>query len=230
MEKILIIEDEKHIVRVIRDSLEEKGFIVLAARDGVKGLELALNEEIAVVILDIMIPGMTGFQVCKKIKKRKITLPVIILSSKSDEADKIMGLELGADDYMTKPFSVKELCARVNVCLRRALIHKNAKNVEKDVFEIDDIKIDFLKMETYKGGKKVKLSKKEYDILRYFINRKGEVISRNDLLDIVWGYETSPLTRTVDTFISRLRRKLETDASNPLYLKSVRNAGYKLDI
>ncbi|OGW75429.1 MAG: hypothetical protein A2Z72_00355 [Omnitrophica bacterium RBG_13_46_9] len=230
MKKILIIEDDRYIVQIVRDALEEEGYVVVVARDGQSGLELALNEAMDLVILDIMLPDADGFEICGKIKKKKIILPVIILSAKKKEADKLTGLELGADDYMTKPFSVKELAARIKTCLKRVEAHRHAKTERTQVFSFGSIKIDFPKMEVLKKNKKIPLTKKEVEILRYFINRKGEVVSRNDLLDVIWGYESSPLTRTVDTFMVRIRRKIEDNPSRPRYLKSVRAAGYKLEI
>jgi len=230
MKKILIVEDEKHILNVVRDALEEAGFTVAAARDGKNGLELALGGDVDLAILDVMLPEMDGFELCRKIKKKWITLPVIMLTARSGEADKVKGLELGADDYMTKPFSVKELIARVNTCLRRVDLHRHAKEERMGTFTIGDVKIDFSRMEAVKKGKKITFTKREIDLIKYFINRKGEVVSRNDILDVIWGFETTPLTRTVDTFISRLRKKIEDKPAQPKYLKSVRDVGYKLDI
>lgn len=230
MKKILIVEDEKHILNVVRDAFEEAGFAVAAARDGKSGLELALGEEVDLAVLDVMLPEMDGFELCKRIKKKKIALPVIMLTARDSEADKVKGLELGADDYMTKPFSVKELIARVNTCLRRVELHLHAKEERMETFTIGDVKIDFSRMEAVKKGKKIPFTKRELELIKYFINRKGEVVSRNDILDVIWGFETTPLTRTVDTFISRLRKKIEEKPSQPKYLKSVRDVGYKLDV
>ena len=231
MKKALVIEDERHILGIVRDALEDAGYSVLVARTGQEGLALALGEEVDVVILDVMLPGMNGFELCRKIKRKKITLPVLILTARSAEADKISGLELGADDYITKPFSVKELVARVNVCARRVTIHMKAKESRKEeTASIGDVYFNFDRLEAVKKNRKLKLSKKEYDIIRYFLNRRGEVVSRNDLLDVIWGYETSPLTRTVDAFLSRIRKKIEPDPAKPRYFISIREAGYKLDI
>jgi two-component system, OmpR family, alkaline phosphatase synthesis response regulator PhoP len=230
MKKILLVEDERAIAGIVRDALENSGFLVLIAKDGPAGLELALKEDPDLVILDIALPGMDGFEVCRRIKKKKLLLPVIMLTAMTAEADKIMGLELGADDYMTKPFSVKELIARINTCLRPLESHQKAKADNTQSSQFGDIKIDFVQMEAFKNNKKVSFTKKEYDILRYLIKRRKEVVSRNDLLDVIWGFEESPLTRTVDTFMSRIRKKIEDNPAQPKYLKSIRSAGYKLDI
>ncbi|KJJ83981.1 two-component response phosphate regulator [Candidatus Omnitrophus magneticus] len=230
IKKILIIEDEKCILQIVRDALEDAEFVVMSSPNGELGAELALKENIDLVILDIMLPGIDGFEVVKRIKKKKPSLPIIILTAKSTEEDKLLGFELGADDYITKPFSVKELIMRVNVCLRRVIAHYSAKKTAPNKYEFGDIKLDMIKMESFKKNKRLEFTKKEYDILSYMINRKGEVVSRNDLLDVIWGYESIPETRTVDTFIARIRKKIEDKTTSPKYIKSVRSIGYKLDI
>lgn len=227
MQKILIIEDEESLVRGLKDNLKDEGYAVSAASDGKKGLEKALKENYSLVLLDIMLPGINGFDVCKKIKIKKLTLPIIMLTAKAKEADKILGLELGADDYITKPFSVNELLARIRAVLRRAEVHQGAKKQKLDSYGFGDIKLDFIKLEAYRGKKKLRLSKREFDILAYMIKRKGEVITRNDLLDVVWGYDVFPTTRTVDNFIARIRKQIEEKPSKPKYIQSIRSAGYK---
>ncbi|MBF0252462.1 MAG: response regulator transcription factor [Candidatus Omnitrophica bacterium] len=229
MKKILLIEDEKNIVQIVCDVFEDNGFFVSVATHGQTGLDMALAEDFDLVILDIMLPGIDGFHICEKIKKKKNTLPVVMLTAKSLEKDKIKGLELGADDYITKPFSVKELVARINACLRTVEIHRKAKTEKPELVEFDDIKIDFSKMEVVKKGKVLKFTKKELDILRYLINRKGEIVSRHELLDIIWGYEQAPVTRTVDVFIARIRKKIEKRPTDPQYLRSIRSVGYLFD-
>ncbi|MFC1570678.1 response regulator transcription factor [Candidatus Omnitrophota bacterium] len=229
MKKILLIEDEKNIVQIVRDMLEDNGFFVSVATHGEKGLDLALSEEFDLVVLDIMLPGIDGFTICEKIKKKKVSLPIVMLTAKGQEKDKLKGLELGADDYITKPFSIKELTARINACLRMVDIHRKAKTKNPTIVEFGEIKIDFSKMEVLKKGKKIKITKKELDILRYLINRKNEIVSRNELLDIIWGYEEAPVTRTVDVFIARIRKKIEARPSRPQHLKSIRSVGYILE-
>ncbi|MCQ9207261.1 MAG: response regulator transcription factor [Omnitrophica bacterium] len=226
-QKILIIEDEVSILRGLKDNLVGEGYGVIAASKGKEGLEKALTEEVDLVLLDVMLPGMSGFDICMEIKAKKITLPIIMLTAKSKEADKILGLALGADDYVTKPFSVNELLARINAVLRRVKVHQKAKEKKISSYEFGDIRLDFIKMEAYRGKKRLSFSKKEFDILAYMIKRKGEVITRNDLLDVVWGYKAFPTTRTVDNFVARIRKKIEDKPSSPKYILSVRSAGYK---
>ncbi|MFH1380731.1 MAG: response regulator transcription factor [Candidatus Omnitrophota bacterium] len=227
MQKILIVEDEASILKGLKDNLVHEGYEVSSATNGKKGLEKALKEKNDLVLLDVMLPETNGFDVCKEIKSKKIALPVIMLTAKSKEADKILGLELGADDYITKPFSINEVLARIKAVLRRVDIHKKAKGKKVNSCEFDDIKLDFAQLEAFKGKKKIKFSKKEFDVLAYMITRKGEVISRNDLLDVVWGYDVFPTTRTVDNFMARIRKKIEDKPAKPKHILSVRSAGYK---
>ena len=227
MHKILVVEDEASILKGLKDNLVDEGYEVLTASKGEDGLEIALNKKIDLVLLDVMLPGMSGFDVCQEIKLRKITLPIIMLTAKAKEADKIMGLALGADDYVTKPFSVNELLARVKAVLRRVEIHRQAKQKKLSDFEFGSVKLDFVKMEGCRGKKKLSFSKREFEILGYMIKRQGEVITRNDLLDAVWGYDVFPTTRTVDNFIARIRKKIEEKPAKPKHILSVRSAGYK---
>lgn len=227
MRNILVIEDETSIMKGLKDNLEAEGYKVSAAKDGKKGLEKALKENVDLVLLDIMLPEMNGFDVCKKIKIKKLTLPIIMLTAKAEEADKIMGLELGADDYITKPFSINEVLARINAVLRRAKLHKTAKKKRLDLYEFGNVKLDFGKLEAKKGKKDIKFSKREFEIMEYLIKRKNEVISRNDLLDVVWGYDVFPTTRTVDNFIARIRKQIEDKPAKPKHILSIRSAGYK---
>jgi len=230
MIKVLIVEDEASIAKGLKDNLESEGYKVSMASDGKTGLEKAVKESPDLVLLDVMLPGMNGFDVCKSIKLKKVALPIIMLTAKAKEADKIMGLALGADDYITKPFSVNELLARIKAVLRRVRLHKDAKQKKVDSSSFGDIKLDFVKLEARKGKKKLKLSKREFEIIAYFIKRKNEVITRNDLLDAVWGYEVFPTTRTVDNFIARIRKQIEEKPAKPKYILSIRSAGYKLVI
>jgi two-component system alkaline phosphatase synthesis response regulator PhoP len=224
---ILVIEDEKPILKGLMDNLKEEGFEVIGESLGKNGLNTALTENVDLILLDLMLPDMTGLEICKEIKKKKISVPVIMLTAKSKESDKILGLELGADDYITKPFSINEVLARIRAVLRRVAVHDKAKSEKLEKFEFDDIKIDFVKFEAIRAGKKLRLSKREYDILEYLVKRKGEVVTRNDLLDVVWGYETFPTTRTVDNFIARIRKQLEKKPADPKHILSIRGAGYK---
>jgi len=228
MPKVLIIEDEPAILKGLKDNLEGEGYKVSAASEGKSGLEKALKEKMDIVLLDVMLPGMSGFDICKEIKSKKITLPIIMLTAKAREADKVMGLALGADDYITKPFSVNELLARIKAVLRRVKIHEGAKRKKISSYEFGNIKLDFVKFEAYRGKKKLRLSKREFEVLEYMIKRKNEVVSRNDLLDVVWGYDVYPTTRTVDNFVARIRKQIEEKPSDPKYIQSIRSAGYKL--
>lgn len=227
MQRILIIEDEASLARGLKDNLEGEGFSVSTESNGKKGLEKATKEDYELVLLDVMLPEMNGFDICKSIKKQKLTLPIIMLTARSKEADKILGLELGADDYITKPFSVNELLARIKAVLRRVQIHREAKKKQLDFYEFGNVKLDFAKLEAYKGKKKIRFSKREFEILAYMIKRKGEVVSRNDLLDVVWGYKAFPTTRTVDNFIARIRKQVEDKPAKPKHIISIRSAGYK---
>lgn len=224
---ILVVEDEKPILKGLLDNLKAEGFDAIGESIGKNGLSAALTQNVDLVLLDIMLPDMNGLDICKEIKKKKIAVPVIMLTAKSKESDKILGLELGADDYITKPFSINEVLARIRAVLRRVAIHDKAKAEKLERYEFGDIKIDFVKYEAAKGNKKLKFSKREYEVLEYLIKRRGEVITRNDLLDVVWGYENFPTTRTVDNFIARIRKQLEKSVSNPKHILSIRGAGYK---
>lgn len=225
--KILVVEDEKPILRGLVDNLKEEGFDVIGENNGKSGLDTALKEDVDLILLDLMLPGMNGLEICKEIKKKKIAVPVIMLTAKSKEADKILGLELGADDYITKPFSINEVVARIKAVLRRVTIHAKAKKEKLEHYEFGDVKLDFVKYEAARANKKIKLSKREYEILEYLIKRKGEVVTRNDLLDVVWGYQTFPTTRTVDNFVARIRKQIEKKPARPEHLMSIRGVGYK---
>jgi two-component system alkaline phosphatase synthesis response regulator PhoP len=220
---ILVIEDEPHLVSGLRDALEHHGFAVLSAPDGEKGLELALTGRADLVLLDVMLPKIDGIQVCHELRQRGIRTPVIMLTAKSQEGDKVVGLDTGADDYITKPFSVKELLARVRAHLRRA----DTDNGIADRVEIGDAVVDFGQYVVFNGAEKHDLTDREVAMLRLMIEHPHEVITRDRLLDDVWGLNAYPTTRTIDTFMYRLRQKLEPDSQNPRHLLTVRGAGYK---
>jgi DNA-binding response OmpR family regulator len=220
---ILVIEDEASILRGLEDNLKYERYDVVSATDGDEGLRLALEKMPDLVLLDIMLPGMSGYDVCRKLKEQKPELPIIMLTARGQEVDKVAGLDLGADDYVTKPFSVPELMARIRAALRR---HDKRQN-EFDVYSFGNITLDFRKHEATVDDKEVRLSHREFSIMKYFITHAGEVVHRNDLLDEVWGYEAFPTTRTVDNQILSLRKKLEEDPSNPSHLLSVHGVGYK---
>jgi DNA-binding response OmpR family regulator len=223
MSRILIIEDDPSIVKGLQEYFESEHFIVLTAMDGEEGFEMAIKEKPDIILLDLMLPGMNGQEICQKLRVENITVPILMLTSKKEETDKVLGLELGADDYITKPFSIRELHARVKAQLRRTTMLKEVT----DVFTFADITIDFKKQKTTKNSKEINLSSKEYEILYLFIQHEEEVITRDMLLDEVWGYEVFPTTRTVDNYILNLRKKIEDDPSNPRYLITVHKSGYK---
>lgn len=226
MKTLLVVEDEEPIRKGLEDAFIEEGFKVITADDGVKGYELVLAKKPDLLVLDIRLPGMNGLELCKKIRSESKQIPVIMLTAKSTETDKVTGLELGADDYVTKPFSVRELVSRVKALLRRTEKAGEKKEGPKSIV-FDNIKIDFISFRTEKGGKNINMSKTEYKILKYFVSHRGEVISRETFLDKVWGYEKYPTTRTVDNFIVKLRSKIEKDKSSPKHLITVYGVGYK---
>jgi len=223
MEKILIIEDEKDMVTGLKFNLEAVGYTVVAAYDGEEGYQLALKGRPDLVILDLMLPKRNGYDVCRSLKQEIPQLPIVMLTARSQEADIVLGLELGADDYVTKPFSVLELMARVKSVLRRT--KSGAQIPEK--YRFGNLEVDFKKYAARKKGRPIDLSPREYEILKYFIEKQGEIVSREDLLNAVWGYESFPNTRTVDTHIAKLRQKIEDKPDDPEHIITVHGIGYK---
>jgi DNA-binding response OmpR family regulator len=220
---ILLVEDDESILFGLKDILEGEGYEISTASNGVDGLKLAIKKSLDLLILDIMLPGMNGLEVCKNIKKEKWNLPIIMLTAKNSEMDKISGLDYGADDYITKPFSLSELLARIRAILRRSYpIEENLKQ-----FSFGNVMIDFKRLEVFVHNSKIGFTKKEFAILEYFINRDGEVVPRHDLLNNIWGYDKSPTTRTVDTFISEIRKKIEETPSKPKHILSISGVGYR---
>jgi DNA-binding response OmpR family regulator len=224
MKKILIIEDEHDMVEGLKFNLEARNYDVIASYDGEKGCQKALGEKPDLVILDLMLPKLNGYEVCKVIKKELPDLPVIMLTAKSQEAEIVTGLELGADDYITKPFSVLELVARINALLRRVASNSGSH----EVYLFGDIEINFKKYIAKKKGRSLKLSPREYEILRFFTERRGEIVSRQELLKEIWGYYSFPDTRTVDAHIAKLRSKIEDNSEEPKLIITVHGLGYKL--
>ena len=219
---ILVIEDDAAILRGLQDNLLFEGYRVLTAADGESGLRAALENGVDLVVLDIMLPGKNGYDICRTLKQTKPELPVVMLTARGHEIDIISGLDLGADDYITKPFSVPQLLARIRAILRR--YHKTR---ELEQYAFGEVLLDFVKCEAQASGQPVHLSAREFAIMKYLIVRVGEVVHRHDLLDEVWGYENFPTTRTVDTYISELRKKFEPDPAHPRHLLSFRSIGYK---
>ncbi len=225
MEKsILIVEDDEGIRVVVQDALISQGYHVVTAGNGKKGLELAIRLKPDLIILDVMLPLMNGFDICKTIRKEGITSPVMMLTVKDEEVDKVLGLELGADDYVTKPFSLKELTARVKALLRRVEDYQN----EMSMYRFGDVELDFSKYESRKAGQYLDLTPLEFKILKLLITKKGKVVTRDEFLDKVWGVDNLAVShRTVDSHIAHIRKKIEDDPSNPLYIRSVHSIGYK---
>jgi two-component system alkaline phosphatase synthesis response regulator PhoP len=223
MPKILIVEDEPNMVAGLRDNFEFEGYQVLTAPDGVAGLERALSESPDIVILDVMMPRMSGLDVCKQLKAKKPSMPIIMLTARGQEVDKVVGLELGADDYVTKPFSIRELLARVKAVLRRA--GTIPKQGEK--FAFGEVEVNLRNCQVSRKGKALEFSSKEFELLKYFLNHPGETLSRDRLLEDVWGYDRFPTTRTVDAHIVRLRQKVEPKPDDPRFILTVHGTGYK---
>jgi two-component system alkaline phosphatase synthesis response regulator PhoP len=223
MDKILIIEDEESILMALEDNLRLEGYEVVTASDGEQGLSLAREQKCSLVILDIMLPKMDGFEVCKRLRSEGIAYPILMLTAKSQEVDKVLGLELGADDYVTKPFSPRELLARVKALLRRAKIPSQ----EAAKYTFGDVEVDFRKYEVKKKGRLVYLTALEFALLYCLIQRKGEVVPRNTIIDEVWGDDVFIQPRTVDKHVAELRKKLEDAPSNPKHIVGVRSVGYK---
>jgi two-component system alkaline phosphatase synthesis response regulator PhoP len=225
MKKILIVEDEESILMALEDNLRMEGYEVASAVDGERGLSAAREHKFDLIILDIMLPKMDGFEVCKHLRREEITTPILMLTAKSQEIDKVLGLELGADDYVTKPFSSRELLARVKALLRRA--EKIGQDTGK--YSFGDIEVDFTRYETKKKGTLVYLSALEFDLLRFLVEHKGQVLSRDSILDEVWGDDVYVQPRTVDKHIAELRKKIENDPSNPKHILGIRGVGYKFN-
>ena len=223
MATILVIEDDLKILRGLEMNLRFEGYTVLSAADGHEGLKKALEEQADLLLLDLMLPGLSGYDICRKVRERKPDLPIVMLTARGEEIDKVAGLDLGADDYVTKPFGVSELMARIRAVLRRT----EAQGQGLEPYSFGNVTLDFRKYQAEVGGKAVELSAREFDLMRYLIEHAGDAVHRSDLLDKVWGYDVTPTTRTVDSFVLDLRKKLEADPSHPVHILSVRGVGYK---
>jgi DNA-binding response OmpR family regulator len=221
MTRILIVEDEPNMVAGLRDNFEYEGYEVLTASDGAEGLGRALNDAPDLVVLDVMMPKMSGLDVCKQLKAKRPAMPVIMLTARGQEVDKVVGLELGADDYVTKPFSIRELLARIKAVLRRA------HSVPQERYAFGDVEVNLRTCQVTRAGKVLEFSAKEFDLLKYFLCHAGEALSRDRLLEKVWGYNSFPTTRTVDAHIVHLRQKLEAKPEEPRFILTVHGVGYK---
>ncbi len=225
--KILLVEDEAGLILTLTDRLEAEGFAVRSAADGERGLQLALTENFDLILLDVMLPKKNGYDVCRDLRQKSIETPILMLTAKGETIDKVLGLKLGADDYLTKPFEVIELLARIEALLRRA---PKAPTNSPDSFSFGDVEIDFKRAEVSKNAQTVELSAMEFKLLQYLIENHGAVHSRNQLLDEVWGYDAMPSTRTVDVHIAWLRQKLEDNPKYPQFIQTVHGFGYKFNI
>jgi DNA-binding response OmpR family regulator len=220
-QRILIIEDEPDMALGLRDNFEFEGYAVSVARDGEEGLNQAFAEKPDLIILDVMMPRMSGLDVCRRLRGRNVDAPIIMLTARGQEMDKVIGLESGADDYVTKPFSLKELLARA-----RAILRRQAKR-SIDSYQFGNIDLDFKRYQASKDGRPLDLSPREYEILKYMIERRGETVTREQLLDEVWGYDHYPLTRTIDNHIAKLRHKIEPTPNEPRYIITIHRIGYR---
>lgn len=226
MKRILIIEDDLAILRGLKDNLEYDKYEVLTATDGEQGYCLIQEKKPDLIILDLMLPKMSGYELCRKVRQEGLNTPILMLTARGEEVDRVLGLDLGADDYVTKPFSVPELLARIRAILRR--VQQSKKGPLPNELRFGKVLIDFKSFEARRAGKALNMSRKEFGILRLLAARAGEVVTRDELLDEVWGYEQYPTTRTVDNHIALLRSKLEENPSKPCHLLTVHGVGYKL--
>ena len=223
MSKVLVIEDDAAILRGLADNLVHEGYEVVTATTGEAGYDLQKSQKPDLLILDLMLPRMSGLELCRKLRSEGVQIPILMLTAKSEESDRVIGLDLGADDYVTKPFSLRELMARVRALLRR--IHTEIGL--PDELQFGDVQVDFRRYVARRCGKPVEMTRKEYATLRLLVARAGEVVTREELLNEVWGYEAYPVSRTVDNHIAGLRSKLEKDPSRPVHIRTVHGVGYK---
>ena len=223
MRRVLIVEDDESMAVALRDGFRFEGFDVKLARDGASGLRLASEGDFQLVLLDVMLPKMSGLDVCRAVRRAGSRVPIIMLTARGQEIDKVLGLKHGADDYVTKPFSFLELLARVEAVLRRA----GGGPAPAETYRFGDVELDFARLEARKGGHPLELSHREFELLRFLIEHRGEVVSRDRLLHAVWGHENGSLTRTVDVHVARLRKKLEDRPAAPAFIVTVHRAGYR---
>ena len=223
METILIIEDDATMLRALKDNFEFKGYCVLTADDGEEGLNIALNKKPDLILLDIMLPKINGYEICRLIRQENLNMPIIMLTAKGEESDIILGLNLGADDYVTKPFSIKELLARAAAFLRRS------RQTEQDIYEFGDYRLDIPARKLTLKGDEIKLSPKEFSLLEYFVKKPGRALTRDEILNMVWGYDSFIGSRSIDRFVTTLRNKIEPDPHNPMFIHTIREIGYKFE-
>ncbi len=223
MSKILIVEDDDSMAVALRDGFSLEGYTIALARDGAEGLRMATEEAPDLLVLDVMLPRMNGLDVCKRLRAAGSSVPILMLTARGQEIDKVLGLKLGADDYLTKPFGFLELLARVEALLRRGPRRDDAL----DSFQFGNVSVDFRRGEARKAGSLLDLSAREMKLLQFLLEHRGEVVGRDELLGAVWGHTSAPLTRTVDMHVAKLRKKIEDDPANPRHIITVHRAGYK---
>ncbi len=223
METVLIVEDDPTMLVGLKDNFEFKGYKVLTATDGEKGLNAALDGKPDLIILDIMLPKINGYEICRLIREQHLSMPIIMLTAKGEESDIVLGLNLGADDYVTKPFSIKELLARAAAFLRRA------KKQEQDVYEFGALRLDVSARRLLRKNKEIDLSPKEFNLLEYFVKKPGRALTRDEILNAVWGYDCVVTSRSIDRFVTTLRNKIEPDPAHPIYIHTIRQIGYRFD-
>ncbi len=222
MPRILIVDDEPEMIRGLEDNLHFEGYQTSTASDGERGLALALSEAPDLIVLDLMMPGLSGWDVCRTLRQKGLDIPVIMLTARGEEGDQVRGLEMGADDYVTKPFSLRELLARIRAVLRRP-----GPRQKLETFAFGDVRLHLRTRQVFKAGREVRLTRKEFELLRYLVEHRDEVLTRDRLLNEVWGYDQFPTTRTVDTHVLRLRQKFERDPEHPAYIVTVHGQGYR---
>jgi DNA-binding response OmpR family regulator len=223
METVLIVEDDPTMLRAVRDNFEFKGYKVITASDGEKGLEAALNARPDLILLDIMLPKINGYEICRLIRGEKLDMPIIMLTAKGEESDIILGLNLGTDDYVTKPFSIKELLARAAAFLRRN------KQTRQDIYEFGGYRLDVPARRLTRKGKEIELSPKEFNLLEFFVKKPGRALTRDEILNAVWGYDCIVTPRSIDRFVTTLRNKIEPDPSRPVFIHTIREIGYRFE-
>lgn len=223
--KILIVDDERNIVDILKFNLKKEGFTTIEAYDGEQGVEMALSHKPDLILLDIMLPKMDGFSVCKKIRQT-LSIPILMLTAKEEEVDKVLGLELGADDYITKPFSPRELMARVKANLRRSTLEEATQNSTTNTMKFNSLHIDAERYEVKRDGIVIELTLREFELVKFLAMQQGQIFTRETLLEKVWGYEYYGDVRTVDVTVRRLREKLERDPANPEFIMTKRGVGY----
>ena len=223
METVLIIEDDSTMLRGLKDNFEYQGYRVLTAADGEQGLTAALNEKPDLIILDIMLPKINGYEICRLIRQENLDMPIIMLTAKGEESDIVLGLNLGADDYVTKPFSIKELLARAAAFLRRG------RQTEQDIYEFADYRLDIPARKLTRGAEQIKLSPKEFGLLELFLKKPGRALTHDEILNAVWGYDCYVGPRSIDRFVTTLRNKIDPDPHSPTFIHTIREIGYKFE-